>query len=218
MQRSDLHSGDERNSILGTCVSQKKYYCHGMLGEGGLETGGNHWDTEHSREEPSYSSMTAILLSKCSLTDLQDHGAQWSSMPRNYSVMHPPHTHTHKAVGSPLPRCPALPLATPWERDSKASPGMGNDQYTTISPMTPFGMENLGLRGLQWCALQSSPSSSDLPVLTEGEKGKCMNSTKKEDDVFIHISSTPNWEVGHDFRPQWPFPRFLPFSLPYWIH
>lgn len=44
-QRSDLHSGDERNSVqvcLGASVfPRRKSKCHGILGEGGPETGGN---------------------------------------------------------------------------------------------------------------------------------------------------------------------------------
>lgn len=32
---------------------EKKYNCQGMLEEGGLERGGDYWDTEHGLKEPS---------------------------------------------------------------------------------------------------------------------------------------------------------------------
>ncbi|CAI9175403.1 unnamed protein product [Rangifer tarandus platyrhynchus] len=63
------------------------------------------------------------------------------SVPRNYSAMRPPHT---REAESPLPGCPALSRATPWETDSKASPGVGSSLSTAASSSgAPFGTENL---------------------------------------------------------------------------
>lgn len=43
MQKNDLHSSDENNSIFGASgFPRKKYNCHVPLGEGGLKRHGNH--------------------------------------------------------------------------------------------------------------------------------------------------------------------------------
>ena len=76
----------------------------------------------------------------------------------------------------------------------------------------------LGVRGLQRWALQSSPSSSDLLVLTEGEKGKHMNPTKKEDNVLIHKLLAQNEKSDMTQAPMDFFLFFPPFLLPYWMN
>lgn len=87
-QRSDLHSGDESNSVqvcLGASVfPRRKSKCHG-----GWRRQVGISETEHGPEEASSSSVAAILPSKCSLPDLRERGA-WCRR-RNYSVMRPPH-------------------------------------------------------------------------------------------------------------------------------
>ncbi|CAN0524896.1 unnamed protein product [Rangifer tarandus platyrhynchus] len=76
------------------------------------------------------------------------------SVPRNYSAMRPPHT---REAESPLPGCPALSRATPWETDSKASPGVGSSLSTAASSSgAPFGTENLESEMRNQCCCSSS--------------------------------------------------------------
>ena len=52
-------------------------------------------------------------------------------------------------------------------------------------------------------------------MLTEGEKGKHMNPTKKEDDVLIHKLLAQNGKSDMTQAPMDLFLFFPPFLLPY---
>ena len=116
-QRSDLHSGDESNSVhacLGTSVfPRRKNKCHGILGEGGLETGRNLRNRTRPRRG-------FILQRGCHppikvLPPWPEERGAWCPC-RNYAVTRPPHTDEARSL---LLGCPAWHLPPPGKQTAR---------------------------------------------------------------------------------------------------
>ena len=103
------------------CVSQKKEQVPWDIGRGWSETGGNL--RNRTRPRRGFTLQHGCRPPIRMLSPWPEGARRVVSVPRNYSAMRPPHT---REAESPLPGCPALSRATPWETDSTASPGVGS--------------------------------------------------------------------------------------------
>lgn len=150
MHRNDLHSGNGNNSIFDASgFPRKKIQLPRDIGRGWFR---KRWGLLGYRTWPEGAFIVTLwqpsCFLKCSPTDLQEHHVHWLSMPCSYMVMHSSHTYIKQWV-SLLPSCPALDLATCYEKNSIKS-----------SPVSHWGHLECGTweSYLQCCALQSSPT------------------------------------------------------------
>ena len=134
------------------CVSQKKEQVPWDIGRGWSETGGNL--RNRTRPRRGFTLQHGCRPPIRMLSPWPEGARRVVSVPRNYSAMRPPHT---REAESPLPGCPALSRATPWETDSTASPGVGSSLSPTASSVAPFGTEHLDQRRGEPCSLPSPP-------------------------------------------------------------